>query len=114
MVEAEANEPDDSPKGLGLHSDPDRMRWLKKNRGKAIIPEGIYCYGKNGTCPFWDMAENRPEQGNGFCWFLGKGDWDEGIGELWDQCKCCGVNDDFVPEGTIQVVDGEEVTNAGD
>jgi len=113
LAEAEACEPDETPKGLGLHNDPDRMRWLKEHDGKALVPAGIYCYDSK-NCPFWDMAENKPEQENGFCWLLGKGDWDEGIGELWDQCKCCGVNEEEAPEGTIPVTDGRKVENAGD
>lgn len=115
LTEDEANEPDDSPKGLGLHKDPAKMKWMREHEGETVIPSGIYCYLEDGdwtdkdNCPYWDRAENREKQGNGFCWFLGKGDWDEGIGELWDQCKCCGVKEDIAPEGTILVVDHEEV-----
>jgi hypothetical protein len=92
------------PEGLGLHNDPERMRWMRESQGSSVIPTGIYCYDKM-PCPYWDMAENEEKQCNGFCWFLMKGDWHPDIGELWDQCKCCGMREEVVPEGTILVVD---------
>jgi hypothetical protein len=80
------------------------------------IPNGSYCYGENGKCPFWDIDESKPSQENGYCHYLKKGDWDfnsEGgtitdmktgetfhiehnpfNGLLWDQVKECGINDD--------------------
>lgn len=88
-------EPDETPKGLGLHNDPRKMNRLLKTKGESVIPSGIYCYDQKGCCPYFDSADNQPEQVNGYCWFLKKGDWDDGIGELWDQCKTCGVNDDW-------------------
>jgi len=79
--------------GMGLSKSAKEMAHLRVEKGEAVIPAGIYCYDQNGNCPYWDKAANRPEQDNGFCWLLGKGDWDDGVGELWDQCKCCGVNE---------------------
>lgn len=102
------SEVEEGPLGLGLHNDPEKMRWMREHDGEAVIPAGIYCYDKV-NCPYWDKAEHEAEQCNGFCWFLGTGDWDEGGGELWDQCKCCGVREEIVPEGTIPVVDEKEV-----
>jgi hypothetical protein len=99
----------DTPKGLGLHNDPAKMLWMKEHEGESVIPEGVYCYYGLANCPYWDRAENKSKQVNGFCWFLGKGDWDEGIGELWDQVKCCGIKSSFHPEGTISVYDDKEV-----
>ena len=62
-----------------------------------VIPEGLYCYttidGEQRNCPYWDKDDAREEQCNGYCHFLGEGDWDvEGLSLLWDQCKECGVN----------------------
>jgi len=65
-----------------------------------LIPHGIYCYtvdnkGNRKVCPFWSKEPNYPEQMNGYCDFLKKGDWmDNGTSLLWDQCKECGVNVD--------------------
>lgn len=86
----------------------------------ALIPEGDYCYrltgetvlrehvrGEDGrllkvtpypvperkVCPYWGVDKRRPAQENGYCRFLGKGDWELGpISLLWDQVKECGVN----------------------
>jgi hypothetical protein len=95
FVEGEIADRDETPEMLGLHNDPLRMEYLRKHVGEVEIPAGMYCYGEK-NCPFWDKAENKPEQLNGFCWLLGKGDWDgdDSIGELWDQCKNCGINDE--------------------
>ena len=68
-----------------------KMRRLKAEKGESVIPKGYYCYDEK-VCPYWDLDELRPSQVNGFCWFLEMGDWEEGVSELWDQCKCCGVN----------------------
>jgi len=85
------------------------------------IPQGPYCYTLTDdgyfVCPYWSIREDKPEQENGYCAFLKKGDWelykdteftDLKTGEvtkgedmpfspglLWDQCKECGVNDKF-------------------
>ena len=57
------------------------------------IPKGGYCYDKKGICPYWTLDPNHPEQDNGYCSFLKKGDWQTG-GYLWDQIKECEINDD--------------------
>lgn len=81
------------------------------------IQKGDYCYGKKGLCPFWDKNTAKPEQENGYCHFLKKGDWDinaeggvifdpkTGVkyeleyypfgGLLWDRVKECEVNKEF-------------------
>ena len=102
-IDADINEPDEIPKGLGLHNDPKEMAFDRSHAGGgvALIPYGIYCYDDKGKCPFLDRADNKPVQENGYCWFLRKGDWDEGIGELWDACKCCGQHDEFPPGYTF-------------
>lgn len=62
---------------------------------KKMIPEGIYCYfDETKICPFWDSVHNFPEQSNGYCHFLGEGDWQaKGFSLLWDQVKECRVNE---------------------
>jgi len=60
----------------------------------ALIPEGNYCYGKKGKCPFWDAIAEFPAQDNGYCHFLKSGDFQHyGLGLLWDGCKECGINE---------------------
>ena len=71
------------------------------------IPNGIYCYtwfnsnDDNGyfahrnTCPYWSMKSDQPEQENGYCSYLERGDWEaDHLSLLWDQCKECGINMD--------------------
>lgn len=88
-----------------------------------VIPRGPYCYtvGENGKridCPYWSIRKDRPEQMNGYCYFLEKGDWElkrdgqwyhadgtpmfeyeikdlpKEYGLIWDQVKECGINMD--------------------
>lgn len=81
---------------LGLTKAQSTMRNLKYNQGISVIPRGCYCYDNNGTCPYWDMASNKPEQMNGYCWYLDLGDWFESGGTdlLWDQVKVCNIKHD--------------------
>ena len=60
-----------------------------------LIPSGTYCYSEKGRCPFWRILKTRPHQENGYCLYLHQGDFSDGLGLLWDQCKECGVNDDY-------------------
>ena len=55
------------------------------------IPMGLYCYDSNGVCPYWELHEDKPEQENGYCALLERGDWEhtDEIGLLWDQVKEC-------------------------
>lgn len=96
---------------------------MKKD--ESLIPPGPYCYtydskGKYILCPYWDKIEGAPEQANGFCHFLNKGDIEIGKDAvlidmdteeitphdelpfnpslLWDQVKECGINDDYDEE----------------
>jgi hypothetical protein len=44
-----------------------------------LIPKGYYCHNSgnhNKVCPFWFMDKTKPIQMNGYCSYLGKGDWD--------------------------------------
>ncbi len=94
------------------------MKFIKDT---SVIPKGDYCYSLNENkerqlCPYYRIIPDRPEQYNGWCDFLEKGDieiaedwilYDEKSGEkilandipiplslLWDQCKECGINND--------------------
>lgn len=69
------------------------------------IPFGPYCYEhirqegmtiKVKTCPYWRRIYNRPTQMNGYCIYLGVGDWQpNGTLFLWDMVKECGVNEEW-------------------
>ena len=96
---------DEPSKRLKLHNDPKAMRKLKVEKGESVVPRGMYCYDEKGNCPYWDKAENGQEQNDGYCWMMGKGDWDPDMDLLWDQVKSCGVNDGIEPEGTLPVED---------
>lgn len=72
---------------------------------KYKIPHGNYCYVPIGwqgckykisPCPYWSKDPSKPEQQNGYCSYLGYGDWheDKGFGLLWDQVKECGINEE--------------------
>lgn len=86
---------------------------------ESVIPKGMYCYDENGTCPYWGLDKNHDKQENGYCSYMGKGDWDinkewtvfkvrqeDGsekevyasgeelgiqVGLLWDKCKECNI-----------------------
>ena len=88
---------------------------LRKLISWFLIPYGDYCYSGRYRCPFHFIDSGKPEQENGYCSYLKKGDWDfnEGVAEkdvvvyqggiprtmkykdlpnmslLWDQCKEC-------------------------
>lgn len=72
-----------------------------------VIPHGPYCYTilnaphrpikapwviQTKLCPYWSLNKEKPEQMNGYCSYLEKGDWEDGVDLLWDQVKNCGVN----------------------
>lgn len=66
------------------------------------IPNGLYCYeyvdGKQVSCPYWSKDPEEEEQCNGYCSYLELGDWEiDGLSLLWDQCKECGIKDDYDP-----------------
>ena len=69
-----------------------------------VIPKGHYCYSSSRSpqdpkykpCPYWSIRKDKPSQLNGYCDFLKRGDWEgKSTGLLWDQCKECGINDDW-------------------
>jgi len=76
-----------------------------------------------GICPYWSRRDDKPEQENGYCAYLEKGDWDlnkekrwrkvsmkngkevQGKWEsaydigltmslIWDMVKECGINEE--------------------
>jgi hypothetical protein len=52
------------------------------------IPRGEYCYGRNHKpCPFWSVDKTKPEQENGYCSYLGLGDWDINEDKKWTSEK---------------------------
>lgn len=88
----------------------------KKLKDESVIPKGEYCYDEKGLCPYWSKRKDKPNQENGYCAFLGRGDWNLnaskkktlmhqdgtkwspsempfGIGLIWDQCKECSINE---------------------
>jgi len=63
-----------------------------KERKIENIPQGIYCWDSDGTCPYWSIQKDKPHQENGFCHFLHKGDGSfEHFSMLFDQVKECNV-----------------------
>lgn len=101
------------------------MNFIQKLFARSRIPEGFYCYtyekDQYVPCPFYSKIKERPEQENGYCSYLGKGDWNINesypplmeiirmrkdrtsekvmvpketllpLSLLWDGCKECGV-----------------------
>ena len=63
---------------------------------QSIIPAGRYCKDVNGTCPHWSLNESQLDRRNGYCAFLGQGDWEVGENSwdslLWDKVKECEIN----------------------
>ncbi len=65
-----------------------------------VIPVGLYCYTVNNdgdiiTCCYWKYDNSKPKQENGYCEYLGYGDWEcDHLSLLWDKCKECGINID--------------------
>lgn len=86
-------------------------RALALGRDVSVIPPGPYCYRPKGEghvdasgrfiypvepCPYWAIHPEKEYQENGYCAWMGEGDWSEGgFMILWDQVKACGINDDF-------------------
>ena len=86
----------------------------------SVIPNGCYCYDRNGVCPYWSIKKGLPEQENGYCKYLNKSDFqiNEELGPtelydikteesivipahvipislLWDQVKECHLKENF-------------------
>jgi hypothetical protein len=84
---------------------------LQAGLDTSVIPAGLYCYESHGIternglpvlettpCRYWRTVPGRREQERGYCGLLEVGDWQLPIGLLWDQCKECGINDDWESE----------------
>ena len=63
-----------------------------------VIPDGLYCL----DCPYRSFRDDKPEQMNGYCKYLGHGDWMTKLGfsGLWDGVKECQVKRDVEASGT--------------
>ena len=88
-----------------------KLLWTADRKVSAFggkIPEGIYCYASHEVCPFWAYSRIARffygVQCSGFCYLLCEGDFNSDTLILWDQCKCCGINDeeDYEEEGAIE------------
>lgn len=78
----------------------------QRQHPEKYVPEGDYCYellsieDRNPkppvihvrVCPFWDHDTSHPRSFNGYCHLLDLGDWEDGGGLLFDQCKSCRIN----------------------
>jgi len=67
-------------------------------KDESLIPEGMYCYtyknGKQIKCPYWKYVSKC----NAHCDYLDISDNDiDGLSLLWDQCKECGIKDEYYP-----------------
>lgn len=47
-------------------------------KDKRRIPKGFYCYSckTRRSCPYWSKRHDKPKMNNGYCAYLGQGDWD--------------------------------------
>jgi hypothetical protein len=72
------------------------------NKYSEIIPKGEYCYKpfeiidnkiEIKLCPYWSSRKDKPDQENGYCYYLKQGDWEsEYLSLLWDMVKECNEN----------------------
>lgn len=99
------------------------LKALKVEKLEELIPENpSYCYQSisqdkdnpttfpiTNLCPYWRIASDKEETLNGYCLFLGEGDWEEnGTMALFDQLKECGINDQWeeldYPKGSFDAL----------
>jgi hypothetical protein len=83
-------------------------RGVRKWAAWFLIPRGYYCHGKrmSDVCPFWFMDRARPEQDNGYCSFMGKGDWEINDEPRWT-CEERTKDGAYVTDGQLHT--GHEV-----
>lgn len=64
---------------------------MKKRAMKKWIPKSTpYCE----NCRWHSIYPNKPHQENGYCKYMGSGDWQNDAGSLlWDGCKECGEHE---------------------
>jgi hypothetical protein len=103
-----------SKKDYDRKGDKVRLKEEIANKDTSVIPFGDYCYRGKYACPYHRFIFSRPEQENGWCDYLGTGDyemnrtvpWTDTSGKtntaeelglpfslLWDMCKECGINE---------------------
>jgi len=82
------------------------LRWMAGRKvwdGYGKIPEGLYCYANKEICPYWAFSRVATffygTQCSGYCYLMGEGDFNSDTFILWDQCKCCGINDEINYDG---------------
>jgi len=87
---------------------------MRPRKVATSIPKGVYCYDENGVCPHWSMRADKPEQENGYCSHLKKGDWEftKYHSLLWDQVKECGI-DQWDEELEAQIEEAREKLKQG-
>lgn len=72
---------------------------IKEIIAKKRIPKHTpYCHNnKMQPCPYWKQLKYKDVYGNPvyYCKYLKILDTYQGDTLLWDQCKSCGINDDF-------------------
>jgi hypothetical protein len=86
------------------------LKAMKVKKDKKLIPNNhSYCYQSctqskdnpaafpiTELCHYWRAASDKSETLSGYCLFLEEGDWEgNGTTALFDQLKCCGINDEF-------------------
>lgn len=73
----------------------DNVHWRKNDEPKLLdsscIPAGPSCFG----CPYAKQMPNKPEQADGYCAYIDRGDWmvKLGFSLLWDGLKECRINE---------------------
>ena len=78
-----------------------------RGRVAPSIPKGPYCYDETGLCPHWSRKEDENGQVLPHCGRLNlfsnpynllgydKDEPDPRDNLIWDQCKECGINDNW-------------------
>lgn len=85
----------DDPEDFFYQMRSENLQWQKNIEPKVLdsscIPEGVCCL----ECPYKEYRVDKPEQANGYCAYLGRGDWTTKLGFslLWDDIKECRVNE---------------------
>jgi hypothetical protein len=112
-----------------LHVDVTLTGLVATKLKQSVIPAGPYCYtyidSYRYVCPYYSIRKGYHSQEDGYCAYLGKGDYeinreaywtsgDDPGGEpqtaveigipmslLWDMCKECGINTEWEEKDEI-------------